>query len=129
MNASPQEQETDGIASRAPGPFAVTDAESGAPAVAAAWIPTERGGETIHVHKTAPMWIVCYEGITAADYIRPTYWQVYRAIEPVKRGAKVWSADNKKLSARGYSSLEEAFAAGEAWILEDWIRSSGLVKP
>jgi hypothetical protein len=35
MNAAPQEQETDGIASRAPGPFAVTDAESGAPAVAA----------------------------------------------------------------------------------------------
>jgi hypothetical protein len=33
--AATQEQETDGIASRAPGPFAVTDAESGAPAVAA----------------------------------------------------------------------------------------------
>jgi hypothetical protein len=80
------------------------------------WIPTERFEETIHVHATHPLWIVCYEGISAPDYIRPTYWQVYRAIEPVKRGAKVWSADNKKLSARGYSTLGEAFAAGEEWI-------------
>ena len=80
------------------------------------WQAVDRLGQTIHVHATEPLWIVCYEGITAHDYLRPTYWQVYRAIEPVKRGAAVWSADNKKLSARGYSTLEEAFRAGEEWI-------------
>lgn len=81
-----------------------------------AWNEVERGGEMIHVHTAAPLWIVCYEGITAVDYVRPTYWQVYRAIEPVKRGAKVWSADNKKLSERGYPTLKEAMAAGAEWL-------------
>lgn len=80
------------------------------------WGEVERGGEMIHVHAMHPLWIVCYEGIQATDYMRPTYWQVYRAIEPVKRGAKVWSADNKKLSERGYPSLEAAMSAGEEWI-------------
>lgn len=86
------------------------------PHIVERWLPVDRGGQTIHVHVEEPLWIVCYEAVETPQYVRPTYWQVYRAIEPVKRGAAVWSADNKKLAERGYPTFGEAKAAGEAWI-------------
>ena len=71
----------------------------------------ERNGETIWVHKTKPVWIVHYDAVEG----RVEFWQPYRAIAKVKRGAAVWSADNKRVGdERQFRSLEAAMLAGDA---------------
>ena len=77
----------------------------------------DRGYETIWVHKTAPVWIVHYEAIEGSRDFRHEFWQPYRAIAKVKRGAKVWSADNKRIGTEAeFRSLEAAMAAAVAYV-------------
>lgn len=76
----------------------------------------DRGYETIWVHKTAPIWVVHYEAIEGSRDFRREFWQPYRAIEKVKRGAKVWSANNKRIGQEGeFTSLDAALAAADQY--------------
>ena len=71
------------------------------------------GCETIYVHETKPVWIVHFDAIepTPTSYGHPEHWNVYYAIEKLKRGHAVWAHNNKRLGE--FASLEAAFAAAD----------------
>ena len=74
----------------------------------------KRNGETIWVHKTAPVWVVHYEAIEDSQSFRYEFWQPYRAIEPLKRGREVWAHNNKRIGKEGeFKSLAAALKAAE----------------
>jgi hypothetical protein len=64
--------------------------------------------EKVWLHKHKPHWIVFYEKTHA-----PSFYQAYRAVEPVKNGRDPWSVNNKRIGdARyGYATLREAMEA------------------
>lgn len=74
----------------------------------------ERNGETIWVHKTAPVWVVHYSAIEDSQSFRREFWQPYRAIEAIRKGRQVWTANNKRVGKEGeFLTLEAALQAGE----------------
>lgn len=81
-----------------------------------AFAPVERGGETIWVHKSCPVWIVHYDAIEDSQSFRHEFFQPYIAIEPLKRGRQVWAHNNKRVGKEAaFRTLDEAmFAALEA---------------
>jgi hypothetical protein len=54
-------------------------------------------------HNTKPVWIRVFEPLQG--YRNIAYYQVYKAIEPVKKGAMPWSANNIALNK--YSDITE----------------------
>lgn len=79
--------------------------------------PVKRNGENVWVHRTAPVWIVQYEAIEGSRGFQREFWQPYRAIGKVERGAAVWSANNKRIGDEAeFRSLDAAMQAARAYI-------------
>jgi hypothetical protein len=75
----------------------------------------DRGGEIIFVHETAPVWVVHYDAIEDSYSFQREFWHGYHAIAKVKKGAPVWSANNKRIGEdRGFKTLFEALEAAAA---------------
>lgn len=78
----------------------------------------ERNGETIWVHKTAPVWIVHYSAIEDSQSFRHAFYQPYVATVPLKKGRMVWAHDNKRVGNEGaFRTLEDAMRAAEAAVV------------
>lgn len=75
----------------------------------------KREGHGAWVHKSKPVWIVGYE--SNDDSFENDCYHVYYAIEKVRKGAKVWSANNVRVAKyfkEGSKTLDEAMAIGIA---------------
>jgi hypothetical protein len=71
----------------------------------------DRGGETVWLHKTRPVWIVYYEAIENSHSFRYAFWQPYKAIGKVPHGRMPWTVNNEKIGREGAcKSLEDAFS-------------------
>lgn len=67
--------------------------------------------QTIHMHRSKPVWVVHYQ----ATQDRAEHWQGYRAVAKVPAGRDPWTVDNKRIGTeRGFASLDAALAAAEA---------------
>lgn len=51
----------------------------------------------------------------SATYLRPAYWQAYRAVKKVPAGKLPWSVDNRRMAGEhGRKTLREILAVVEA---------------
>lgn len=81
---------------------------------AGVWTEVKRGGETIWVHESAPVWVVHYEPIEDSQSFRHEFYQPYIAIEAVKKGREVWAHNNKRIGKEGeFKTLADSLAAAE----------------
>lgn len=81
----------------------------------------ERNGSIIWVHESVPVWVVHYPEIPAGNGLAATmeFWQPYRAVVKLRRGAEVWAHDNKRVGAEGaFRSLLDALEAAAAAAVE-----------
>ena len=66
------------------------------------------------LHSDKPVWIVRYDAVPG---IRLECWHAYRSVKAPPKGRLPWTVDNKSIgSADGFSSLESAIEAAEAWL-------------
>lgn len=62
-------------------------------------------------HNAKHVFVVEY----AATRNKAPHWQAYRAIQPVPKGRKPWTIDNRRIGSEdGFQTLDDALHAGDA---------------
>ena len=76
----------------------------------------DRNGFPVWVHNEKPVWIVFYEAIKGAHYVRPAFYQAYKSVHAPKKGQQPWAIDNRAILGRDteFSSLRAAMSAADA---------------
>ena len=62
---------------------------------------------TLWMHDSGMIWIRHY------DLVSRPFFQAYRALEKPKKGQMPWAVNNKKISEKGFATLDETIKEAE----------------